>query len=149
MKRLSEVLSPILRESGLEEGIRLDLIKKRWDELFGPPLCLHLYPVSLRDGELIVNVDSPLWLQEVSLQKENILKNLTPFGVRDVRFRLGRVFRGRKERQGKAEKGHKKILSPDSLRYIAEVVSPIKDHELKETIRTVMERSLSRTTDSC
>lgn len=151
MKRLSEIISPIIKESGLEEGIRLDIIKRRWNELFGPPLCLHLYPISMRDGELIVNVDSTLWLQEASLQKKNILKNLTPFGLKDVRFRLGRVFRGREARQEKEEKGHKKPLSPDSLRYIAEVISPIKDYELKETIRTVMEKSFSRTqgSDSC
>lgn len=143
MKSLADIISPILRESGLEEGVRFSLLKNKWDDLFREPLSLHLYPVSLRDGELLVNVDSSVWLQEVTVHREEILKVLKPFNIREIRFRLGRSgFRrqGNKNKQGyRGNKG----LAPESLDFIDETIGLLADSELKETIRSAMEKSLS------
>lgn len=145
MKRFAEIISPLLKELGLETGIRLELLKRRWDELLRPPLCLHLYPISIKDRELIVNVSSSMWLQEITLHKEDILILLKPFGLTDVRFRLGRVPR---RHDLKAKKGDDKIskctLSPQLLRYIEKTLEPVSDKELREVIRPVIEKSLSR-----
>lgn len=144
VKSLADIISPILRESGLEEGVRFNLIKHRWDELFREPLSLHLYPVNLKDGELLVNVDSPVWLQEVTIHKEELLNVLKPFCVRDIRFRLGRIgFRRENIRsKKKGDKGPKRELTPQFLRFINDTISPVKDDELKEAIRATMEKSL-------
>lgn len=150
VKRVGEIISPILKKSGIEEGVRLDMIKARWDGLFNPPLSFHLYPFRLKDGVLLINVDSPVWLQEVSLHKEDFLKLLKPFGPKDVRFRLGRV-RFRKQDPGRGnDKKFRKPLSPKTITYIDEAIAPVKDHELKEIIRHAMEMSLCRIlNDSC
>lgn len=145
MKSLADIISPILRASGLEEGVRFDLIKHRWDDLFRKPLSLHLYPVSLRDGELLVNVDSSVWLQEVTIRKEELLNVLKPFCIKDIRFRLGRVgFRRENIRSKKGrDKETKRELTPQSLRFINDTISPVKDDDLREVIRATMEKSLS------
>lgn len=145
VKSLIEIISPILKESGLEEGMRLDIIRSKWDNLLREPLSIHLNPVSLRDGELLMSVDSPLWLQEVTLRKEEILKVLKPFNIRDIRFRLGRTgFRTHKDR---SVKGHNKQpgkgLSPQSLRFIDEAVGAVEDEDLRKAIRAAIEKSLS------
>ena len=144
MKSIAEIISPILRESGLEEGVRLNLIKSRWDGLFREPLSHHLYPVSLKDGELLMNVDSPVWLQEVTLHKEEILKVLKPFNVKEIRFRHGRSgFRRQGNRERQEDKRLNKGLSPESLNFIDETIGPLEDSELKDAIRSAMEKSLS------
>lgn len=144
MKSLADIISPILRESGLEEGVRFNLLKKKWDGLFQEPLRLHLYPASLKEGELIVNVDSPIWLQEVTLQRENFLKALKPFGLKGIKFRLGRVSQTKKASRSVHEKGKRsKKLPQETLRFIDETIDQLKDIELKEIIRAAMEKSLS------
>jgi hypothetical protein len=141
VKRLNEIISPILRESGLEEGVRLHLLKRKWKELFREPLSLHLYPSRLSGEELLVNVDSPVWLQEVSLHKEEILKVLEPFRIKEIRFRMGRVFHD-KQKTANVSKVHKKPLSPQSISFIEEAIESIEDDELRAAIRATMERSL-------
>jgi predicted nucleic acid-binding Zn ribbon protein len=43
---------------------------------------------SLRDGVLIVEVDSSAWLYQLSLKKDVLLKKL---GLKDIRFRIGEI----------------------------------------------------------
>lgn len=146
VKSLADIISPILRDSGLEEGVRFNLLKDRWDELFREPLSLHLCPVNLKDGELLVNVDTPVWLQEVTIHKKELLNVLKPFCIRDIRFRLGRVgFRkGNIRSKKEQDKEPKRELTSQSLRFINNTISPIKDDELREAIRATMEKSLQR-----
>lgn len=145
VKSLAEIISPILRQSGLEEGMRLDIMRRRWDELFREPLSLHLYPASLNDGELLINVDSPTWLQEVTIHKKEILNVLRPFCIKDIRFRLGRA--GFRREKIRSEKGYdrepERELTPQSVRFINETISPVKDDDLREVIRATIEKSLS------
>lgn len=143
MKSLGDIISPILRESGLEEGVRFNLIMGRWDGLFREPLSLHLYPVSLKNGELLMNVDSTAWLQEVTLHREEMLEVLKPFNVKEIRFRLGRSGFRRQGNKGKQEQKGNKGLAPESLNFIDETIGLLNDSELKETIRSAMEKSLS------
>lgn len=144
MKSLADIISPILRKSGLEEGVRFSLLKNRWDDLFREPLSLHLYPVSLRDGELLVNVDSSVWLQEVTVHKEELLNVLKPYYVKDIRFRLGKVFFRQRYRKQGVDREYKRELSSQHLSFIDEVVRSITDNELRDTIRATIEKSFLR-----
>ncbi|MFN3480450.1 MAG: DUF721 domain-containing protein [Thermodesulfovibrionales bacterium] len=144
MKSLADIISPILRKSGLEEGVRFSLLKNRWDELFREPLSLHLYPVSLKDGELLVNVDSSVWLQEVTVHKEELLNVLKPYCVKDIRFRLGKVFFRQLHRKPVSDRGYERKLSSQHLSFIDEVVRSVTDNELRDAIRTTIEKSFLR-----
>lgn len=46
---------------------------------------------ALISEQLTINVDSPQWLHEISFYKEDIIKKLHIFGVKDIRLRVGRV----------------------------------------------------------
>ncbi|MFN3395281.1 MAG: DUF721 domain-containing protein [Thermodesulfovibrionales bacterium] len=144
MKSLAEIISPILRESGLEEGVRFSLLKNRWDDLFREPLSLHLYPVSLREGELLVNVDSSVWLQEVTVHKEELLNVLKPYCVKGIRFRLGKVFFKQRHRKQGANREYERELSSQHLGFIDEVVRSVTDNELRDAIRATIEKSFLR-----
>lgn len=92
MQRADSLIGEIIKDLGLSEGVALARIKSNWTELFSPPIVNHMSAVALRDSELLLNVDSPEWLQQLSYYRSEILKRLDPFGVRQVRFRLGRVW---------------------------------------------------------
>jgi len=91
VKRIDHLLIPFIRELGIEDSVRLAEIKKDWYNLFNEPLSSHMSPYKLSEGEILLTVDSPVWLQELSFYKEDIIKKLSSYNVKSVRFRLGRV----------------------------------------------------------
>lgn len=99
MERAGSIVRSIVRDLGMEEGLQLSKIKRGWPELFRPPLGLHMSPVALKDSELLLNVDSPEWLQQISFLKADVLGRLVPFGVSEIRLKLGRVWRPESGRQ--------------------------------------------------
>ena len=48
----------------------------------------HAQCIALRSGVLTVNVDSSVWLYQLSLKKEDFLKKLS---LKNIRFRIGEV----------------------------------------------------------
>ncbi len=51
----------------------------------------HMSPSLLARGELLLTVDSPVWLQELNFFRGDILRKLSSYGVSAIRFRIGRV----------------------------------------------------------
>lgn len=141
MNRLGKLISPFLKQSGIEEAVRFERIKEEWLDIFNEPLSYHMYPISLKDGELLINIDSPVWLQQVSFYKDDIVRKLSPFEVKGVRFRLGRIASGDNTRTAKPAQSSGKAISPEAARDIEDAISGIKDEELRESIRKVMEKS--------
>lgn len=141
MNRLGKLISPFLKQSGIEEAVRFERIKQEWSDIFNEPLSSHMYPISLKDGELLINIDSPVWLQQVSFYKDDIVRKLSLFEVKGVRFRLGRIASGDNARTAKPAQSSGKSISPEAARDIEDAISGIKDEELRESIRKVMEKS--------
>jgi len=143
VKRVGALISPFLKGLGLEEAVRLERIKKEWAAIFREPLSLHMFPSSLKNGDLLIAVDSPVWLQQLSLFKAELMKNLRPFEVKEIRFRLGHI-RKTSERKTDEPPPQKKLsLGRDALREIDNTVAEVKDIELREGVRRAMEKSLS------
>ena len=143
MNRIGGLLSPLLKGLGIEEAVRFEGIKAGWANIFREPLSLHMCPSRLQNGELLINVDSPVWLQQISFYREEILRNLGPFGVKDVRFRIGRMGAGK---TGAPRQPQQRNYAPDSaaLRQVEEAVSGIEDGPVKDSIRRAMEKALSK-----
>ncbi len=143
VNRIGGLLSPIIKGLGIEEAVRLEGIKEDWAGLFREPLSLHMRPSRLQNGELLINVDSSVWLQQISFYREDILRTLRPLGVKDVRFRIGRVT-GAKPLSSERPQKKRYSLDKTALRQIEEAVSGIGDGPVKESIRKAMEKALSR-----
>ena len=142
MKRADSVLTPFIRELGIEDGIKLAEIRRNWYNLFDKPLSYHMSPFILSKGEILLNVDSPVWLQELTFYKEDIIKKMSSYGVKTVRFRLGRV--SIKVKSGiQGQKSRVEQLTTEELSYIEETVSKINDEKLKETVQKAMKKSFA------
>ncbi len=68
-------------------------IEGRWKALVGVVAAKHTRPAALRKGTLTVFVDSSGWMQEMTMQKRKILKQLKrQFGkdkISGIHFRIG------------------------------------------------------------
>jgi hypothetical protein len=91
LQKAGSVLESLARELGLDGALKLHDIRDQWANVFKRPLSLHTYPSTLIGENLFVNVDSPVWLQEINFLKSELIEKLRPFGVKDIKFRLGKV----------------------------------------------------------
>jgi hypothetical protein len=143
VNRIGGLLSPLLKGLGIEEAVRLEGIKGEWTNIFREPLSLHMHPSRLKNGELLINVDSAVWLQQISFYRAEIIGKLGPFGIKDVRFRIGRAGTGRKPQSERPQQG-KSRLDGDAMRQIEETVSGMEDSPVKESIRRAMAKALAK-----
>jgi hypothetical protein len=142
MKKAEAVLGPMLKRLGIESGVRLERIRNDWFAILDPSLSAHMFPSGCTGQELLVNVDSPVWMQQLTYYKKEIIRKLSSYGIADVRFRLGKV---RKKKQNDRGKKKARTLSADDVSFVSSLVSDIRDEHLKESIRKAIEKSLAST----
>ena len=140
MKKTGAVLGPLLRNLGLENGVRLALIKNDWYEIFDEQITSQLFPVSFSDRELLLHVASPIWMQQCSFHKSEIIKKLSAYDVQNIRFRLGRI---PQKKQRSSPPRRTLELSPENRSFITELLSDVSDENLKEAIKKALEKSLT------
>ncbi|MGD1076082.1 MAG: DUF721 domain-containing protein [Thermodesulfovibrionales bacterium] len=146
MNKIGNLLSPFVKSLGLEGALQLEAIETEWTKIFGEPLSLHTCPANLQNGGLLIHVDSPVWLQQISFYTDDIVKKLRPFGVKEVRLRLGKIRARKKTLTPESAEIQYVSLDSDTLHYIEDLVSGINDRELRECITQAMEKSFSRRT---
>lgn len=148
MKTLGSLLCSIFKTLGIEDKIKLSAMQEEWHNLFNEPLSLHTYPVEIKDGELLINVDSPAWLGQLKFFTQDIIKKLNAYNVDSVRFKHGRVYH--KKRQLLKGNWHgdsnqyAKHISDSDMEWINEIVATVSDSELKENIEKVIKESLKK-----
>ncbi len=142
MERAGSILTPAIKRLGIEEDVRLQRIKNDWEAIFDKPLSLHMSPSRLLEGELLLNTDSPIWMQQLNFCRKEILGKLSAYGVREIRLRVGKVFRQKTEGPDAGEQLSGEVSDEDAL-FIDGLVSPVGDEELKAVIRRAAENFLS------
>lgn len=142
MKRADSLLKPLVRDLGIEDGIRLSQIKRHWYTLFHKPLSHHMSPSFLSGNELLLTVDSPVWLQELKFYQGDIITKLALYEVKTVRFRLGRVNAVENAETGR-EGGKAKPLTAHDRSFIEDTVSTIEDEELREVVKKAMGKAIA------
>ena len=130
MKKTGAVLGPLLRNLGLESGVRLARIKNDWYKIFDEQITSQLFPVSFSDRELLLHVTSPIWMQQCSYHKSEIIKKLSAYDVQNIRFRLGRI---PQKKQGISPPRKTLELTPENRFFITELLSDVSDESLKES----------------
>ncbi len=90
---ISEIVKSVFERLENEKTFSKEDIESQWKTLFGIQTAKHTRPVALRKGILTVFVDSSGWMQEMSIQKRKILKQLKrQFGkdrISGIHFRIG------------------------------------------------------------
>ncbi|MBF0473744.1 MAG: DUF721 domain-containing protein, partial [Nitrospirae bacterium] len=133
------------KEVGLSSSVELLRIKNQWTTLFDHPVSQHTEPVLLEDRQLVINVNSNLWLSELFYQRDKILKKLAAFNVKSIKLRAGNV--SSREVNNVAEIKLVKKLDDSEIKFIDDLGVNIEDNELRQVIKNAAKRSLSHKED--
>lgn len=92
--RIGDLVEGLLKKLGLERRIREAKIAQDWSRIVGSQIASHSKPAGLKGKVLIVNVDSSVWLSELSQffkgkMLEEIHRELGEKRIQDIRFRIG------------------------------------------------------------
>ncbi|HIJ60899.1 MAG TPA: DUF721 domain-containing protein, partial [Nitrospirae bacterium] len=66
------VLKRLAKELAIESAIKLSELEAKWEKIFDESLTKHIYPSDIKDDILYINVDSPIWIQELTYMKKEL-----------------------------------------------------------------------------
>ncbi|MEX1224220.1 MAG: DUF721 domain-containing protein [Pirellulales bacterium] len=90
-KLIAEALSELMARHGFAAKESAAALQDAWCEAAGKAFAPHSRAVEVRRGTLQVVVANNMLIQELTFQKQAILKKLAPHDIADVRFRVGQV----------------------------------------------------------
>ncbi|HAA82100.1 MAG: hypothetical protein JG779_161 [Thermotoga sp.] len=75
--------------------LKIKMLLSEWDKIVGPVIARHTKVEKVENGTVYVVCDDSLWMTELSMQKDRLLKILNERSGRelfkDIRFRRGKV----------------------------------------------------------
>jgi len=141
MDRLSTTLVKILKEHGLEGRLSEYRIFGCWERSVGGVIARHAQPQGVRAKKLTLVVDSPAWMQQLSLLKPEIIekvnRGLGREEIKDITLKLGEVT--------SADKASDSVpvrvsLDADEQEKIAHYAGEISDPDIRESFRHLLEK---------
>ncbi len=142
--KLSVTISKILKARGMQDRLHEYHIFGQWEPAVGPAIARHAQPQLLRGGKLVLVVDSPAWMQQLSLMKPEIMEKLNAgLGrdtIRGITLKLGVVTSS--DEGLRADKSGRPDLTSDERATIERHVHGIGDGEIREAIRRVFEKDV-------
>jgi len=125
VKRPSDVLGRILKDQGIETGMKRGKTLTLWPEIVGPGLAGITEAERLEDGVLFVRVSDSVAAHQLTYLREEFVKRYQeklPGAVQDLRFHVGKP--GKKAKAKEKPKPRPKLSSEEeaSLRKLAEHV---------------------------
>ncbi|MHB8246550.1 MAG: DciA family protein [Acidimicrobiales bacterium] len=73
---IAEAVSSLLRSRGLTAAIVMSKVLACWEQAVGSELAAKIKPVSLRQKELVCEVEDPAWATQVKLLSDKVLSRL-------------------------------------------------------------------------
>lgn len=144
LDRFSVTLDRILKACGMQARLQEYRVQSRWDRTVGPAIARHARPTGLRSGKLQVIVDSPTWMQQLSLMKPEIIGKLNAFqgghAVRDITLKLGEI--EAPDGPAPAEETFEVSLTEEEREKIEQHVRTIEDDATREALRSLLERDV-------
>lgn len=145
MKRIGSVLNEFLVKRGLYLKIKGNLSVFKWDEIVGQKLADFTFPLSYKDGVLLIGVISPLLERELNYMKNDIIEKINTIvpnsPVKRIRFRIIErlPIRERKQVQEDTLALDGVQLEEEDLKWINNVINRLKvDDKLKKKYKKLL-----------
>ncbi len=94
---LASVISPLLQRLDSEGHFNIVRVIRAWPDVVGETIARRTEVVSLKFHTAVVKVSGAMWIQELNLMKQEILRRLRDAlgddSVRELRFVQGRLSR--------------------------------------------------------
>jgi len=136
-----------MKARGLQSRMSEYRIFGQWEQAVGSLIAGHAQPVSVRGSKLFLAVDSPAWMQQLSLLKPEIIekvnKSLGKAAIREIGLNLGEITSLRSP-AGRDAAPATVTLSPEERATIESTVAGIGDADIRQALRRVMEKDVAR-----
>jgi len=90
---VGDLVGTVLAELGLDGVAKAHRIGAQWEQIVGAQVAAHCRPLGLRGDVLELQVDSPVWSQQLQLRKPELLaalgRALGSDAPRELRFQVG------------------------------------------------------------
>jgi len=83
-RRLSGVLDRVISRLNLRRDLDDYRVFEAWERVVGPQISRNAQPTRLDAKRLVVSVKSPVWMQEISLLREEIRRKLNEWMGREI-----------------------------------------------------------------
>ncbi len=95
MEKISHILEGLIKKYGLEGKVIEYKISLHWKDIVGEIIASHTRPEGIRYKRLQILVDSPVWLQEISFYKQEVIERINKYFrkpvVTSVYFKIGNI----------------------------------------------------------
>jgi hypothetical protein len=146
-EKLSATLARLLASRGWTSRLREYRVVGKWERIVGDVIALHSRPAALRGKKLTVAVDSPAWMQQLTLLKPELLEKLNRHlgegAVASIVLKIGEVT-GSPRSEGKRGGLPAVVLDEATLRAIDGYLGDVQDAALKDALRRVITRDMAR-----
>lgn len=144
------LLSDILDKPGIGEQITRHQAWLVWDQVVGKQIANHARPLRLRKGVLEVQVDHPVWMQQLQMLKPLILEKITASvpraGITDIYLRKSsREFTPKQRSQPQSptpQPWQQMELTEEEQARIDDQLASITDPELRRELRALFTRQI-------
>jgi hypothetical protein len=139
--RVKKILENLFKRMDIYTKVKSYEALEVWDRVVGEYISKNTMPKTIINRILYVNVKNSLWMQELILMKNGFINSINKYMgmevIKDIHFRIGRL-----NRDKTTKKDIKNIpdLNNDEIIKIERIVSPIKDEEIKDIVKKVMEK---------
>ena len=142
--KFSATLGRILKAHGMQSRLYEYRIFSQWDRLVGPAIGRHARPLALRGNKLTLVVDSPAWMQQLSLMKPEIRDKLNAAlgreSIREITLKLGEItVPDARSLPGEPVRAP---LTREEGEKIERSVKDISDDEIRGALRRLLEKDL-------
>lgn len=146
--KIDSVFNQIKKKLKISEFYELS-ITKIWKDVTGDVISQVSIPIHLEDGVLTVNVRDTIWLNQLTLLKKEIIKqineNLGKEVVKDIKYKVGVLkFKELEEPDNVFVDIDEVKLNNEDVIFIENAVSIIEDRELRERFRNFFIVALKR-----
>ena len=143
--KLSVTLGRLLRSRGLESSLSEYRIVGQWEKAVGAGIARHAQPQSVQGKKLTLIVDSPAWMQQLSLLKPEIIEKMNRAlgreAVNGITLKLGEVVPATKKAVEPAPV--RAELDQKERAEIEASLRELRDPDIKEIMRHLLEKDVS------
>ena len=145
---LKDVMEDLFASSVLPINLDDAKIWEVWDSVVGKKVAKHARPSQINKGVLIVKVTDSVWLHELEFMaetiREGINKALQRTALKKIRFKVGVPHETKQARKSKTQQVTDRTLAPEKQKEMNEILSRVKDKELRSSLRQFMQVAAKR-----
>jgi len=135
-----KLLKQFLGDKGIDDRLNRYQAWLIWDKVVGEQIANRARPLRFRQGILEVQVDHPVWMQQLQMLKPKIIEKLNQqipnAGIEDLYLRKSsKPIVRPKQAEPEAPKWQQIELTDEDMAQIEKLLEPLADGELKVEMR--------------